>query len=163
MDPITFEDKKRVAHAWVFQISYFSRWVIERPLYRYQLEPAQAIVDSVLRKKGLEFAVMFPRQSGKNETRRTSRPSCLTFNARGSWIVKAADLLPQAINAMFRLEGASNIQRAEAQARGLHLPAGQATMAFPPSRMPTSWRTRHGLANATRRKTPEPKGQGFPP
>ena len=36
-------------------------------LRAYQREVFEAILDSVLQRKGLTFVVMFPRQSGKNE------------------------------------------------------------------------------------------------
>jgi hypothetical protein len=45
----------------------FSRLVIRTPLRRYQIEPIRAILDSVLNHRGLEFLLIFPRQSGKNE------------------------------------------------------------------------------------------------
>jgi len=46
----------------------FSNLVINRPLRGYQLEPFRAILNSVLNQQGLEFMLIFPRQSGKNET-----------------------------------------------------------------------------------------------
>ena len=46
----------------------FSALVLRRPLRRYQLEPLRAILDSILNHRGLEFLLIFPRQSGKNET-----------------------------------------------------------------------------------------------
>ncbi|MHB0869810.1 MAG: hypothetical protein ACYC5J_10195 [Chloroflexota bacterium] len=45
----------------------FSRHVAGRPLRPYQLEPAPAILDSALHRKGLIFTVMMARQAGKNE------------------------------------------------------------------------------------------------
>ena len=48
-------------------VGLFSRHVVHRPLRPYQLEPARAIVDSVLRRKGLTFTVLMARQAGKNE------------------------------------------------------------------------------------------------
>jgi hypothetical protein len=48
-------------------VSYFSRHVLRMPLYEYQRRPVEAVVDSVLRRQGLEFLLIFPRQSGKNE------------------------------------------------------------------------------------------------
>lgn len=49
-------------------IQLFSHLVLQTPLYPYQLEPANAIIDSCLHHKGLEFLLVFPRQSGKDET-----------------------------------------------------------------------------------------------
>ena len=48
-------------------VALFSRVVLKRPLYGYQLAPARAIVESVRAGKGLEFLLVMPRQSGKNE------------------------------------------------------------------------------------------------
>ncbi len=48
------------------QISAFSQVFGNVQLRQYQIEAANAIVDSVLQQKGLSIVVMFPRQSGKN-------------------------------------------------------------------------------------------------
>jgi len=48
-------------------IELFSHHVVGLPLYPYQLEPLRAIIDSVLARRGDEFLLVFPRQSGKNE------------------------------------------------------------------------------------------------
>ena len=52
---------------WLSDVQRFSRLIIRTPLRPYQLEPARAIVDSVLHDRGLTFAVMMSRQAGKNE------------------------------------------------------------------------------------------------
>jgi hypothetical protein len=49
------------------EFAQFSRYIMGLPLYRYQLVPMEAIRDSVLNRSGLEFLLVFPRQSGKNE------------------------------------------------------------------------------------------------
>ena len=48
-------------------VEHFSRLVIGLPLYSYQLRPLRAVIRSVLQEQGLEFLLVFPRQSGKNE------------------------------------------------------------------------------------------------
>ena len=48
-------------------IDLFSRLVLRVPLRQYQLQPLQAVLDSVLNRRGLDFLLVFPRQSGKNE------------------------------------------------------------------------------------------------
>jgi hypothetical protein len=48
-------------------ISRFSTLVLQLPLRHYQVDPIRAIVDSILNGSGLEFLLIFPRQSGKNE------------------------------------------------------------------------------------------------
>ena len=96
-----------VLKRWLADIDWFSRLVVRRPLHAYQLAPARAIVDSVLHRKGLEFAVMFPRQSGKNETQSQVEAYLLNLFQRvpGAAIVKAQPTFkPQAINAIGRLE-----------------------------------------------------------
>ncbi|PWH15546.1 MAG: hypothetical protein DDG58_10965 [Ardenticatenia bacterium] len=49
-------------------IQLFSRLVLQRPLYPYQLAAADAVVQSCLGQQGREFLLVFPRQSGKDET-----------------------------------------------------------------------------------------------
>jgi hypothetical protein len=48
-------------------IRLFSALVIRLPLRSYQVGPADAVVDSCLNNRGLEFLWVFPRQSGKDE------------------------------------------------------------------------------------------------
>ena len=57
----------RFAKRMLADIRQFSCQVIGRPLRRYQLGPVHAVLDSVLNRRGLEFLLVFPRQSGKNE------------------------------------------------------------------------------------------------
>ncbi len=87
-------------------IAYFSRFVIGRPLRRYQLKPARAIVESVLNRKGLTFAVLMARQAGKNEL--SAHLECYLlnlFHRVGGQIVKAApSFRPQAIVSKMRLK-----------------------------------------------------------
>ena len=56
-----------LAHFLLSDIERFSRVIVGVPLYPYQVEPLQAIADSVLGRRGREFLLVFPRQSGKNE------------------------------------------------------------------------------------------------
>jgi hypothetical protein len=51
----------------LFSIRLFSSLVIQVPLRGYQIGPADAVIDSCVRGKGLEFLWVFPRQSGKDE------------------------------------------------------------------------------------------------
>jgi len=57
----------RAAKALLSDIRCFSQLVIRLPLRSYQLDPLHAILDSVLNRRGLEFLLIFPRQTGKNE------------------------------------------------------------------------------------------------
>ena len=52
----------------LLSIRLFSRLVVQLSLHPYQVEAANAVIDSCLRGKGLEFLWVFPRQSGKDET-----------------------------------------------------------------------------------------------
>ncbi|MHB1355871.1 MAG: hypothetical protein ACYCZF_07820 [Anaerolineae bacterium] len=87
-------------------IDLFSRRILGRPLRRYQAPIAHAILDSILRGRGLSLAVMLPRQSGKNEVSAQVETFMLNLHrARGGSIVKAAPTYrPQAITSMQRLE-----------------------------------------------------------
>jgi len=57
----------RHATDWLADIEPFSRWLLEMPLREYQLAPLRAVMQAVLTYQGLEFLIVFPRQSGKNE------------------------------------------------------------------------------------------------
>jgi len=98
---------KEVAKRFLSNIRLYSRVVLRRPLYAYQLPAAQAIIDSVIRKRGFEFAILFPRQSGKNEVQSHLQAYLLTLFQRvpGAQIVVASPTFqPQAINSITRLE-----------------------------------------------------------
>lgn len=84
----------------------FSRFVVRKPLRPYQLEPARAILDSVLHRKGLTFTVMMARQAGKNELSAQLEVYLLNlFQRAGGNIVKCAPTFkPQVINSKQRLE-----------------------------------------------------------
>lgn len=125
-----------VARKWLSDVYWFSRLVIRRPLYNYQLGPARAIVGSIIHRQGLEFAVMFPRQSGKNETQSQVEAYLLNLFQRvpGAQIVKAQPTYkPQAVNAMMRLERALANDWNKGQWRkreGYMYQLGQALIAF---------------------------------
>ena len=48
-------------------INRFSNLVLNMPLYDYQSRPLTAVINSVFRRQGQEFLLVFSRQSGKNE------------------------------------------------------------------------------------------------
>lgn len=72
----------------------------------YQVQVARAVVDSVLKGKGLTFVVIFPRQSGKNELQAQIESYLLTIlSPTQAEIVKVSPTWkPQSLNAMRRLE-----------------------------------------------------------
>lgn len=96
----------RVAKRLLSDIRLFSRLVVRRELRSYQLEPARAILDSVLNQKGLTFAVAMSRQAGKNELSAQLEAYLLNlFQRAGGFIVKVAPTYrPQLINSKMRLE-----------------------------------------------------------
>ena len=75
------------------------------PLRAYQLEAAKAIVESVVRRRGLTFSVMMARQGGKNElSARVELLLLATHFDRDVTAVKAAPTLhPQALISLRRL------------------------------------------------------------
>jgi len=95
----------RAARYFLQNLNNFSRLVIRRPLRRYQLEPAQAILHSILNQDGLTFAVMMSRQAGKNELSGQLEAYLLNlFQRRGGQIVKASPTFkPQTVNSIMRL------------------------------------------------------------
>jgi len=88
------------------QIQYFSQIFGKIRLRRYQLEAANAIVDSVLHGLGLSIVVMFPRQSGKNMLQAQLEVYLMFLLGRqGAEMVKLSPTYqPQSLNAMRRLE-----------------------------------------------------------
>lgn len=72
----------------------------------YQLGPLRAIIRAVLSGTGGRFAVLFPRQSGKNEIQAQLEAYLMTlFSAEGGDIVKISPTFrPQSLNAARRLE-----------------------------------------------------------
>jgi hypothetical protein len=75
-------------------------------LRTYQSDPAYAIINSVINRKGYSFVVIFPRQSGKNELQAQIECYLLClFSTIGGDIVKISPTWkPQSINAMRRLD-----------------------------------------------------------
>jgi hypothetical protein len=78
----------------------------EMKLRSYQREVAMAVIDSVLKGRGLSFVVMFPRQSGKNELQaQIETYLLLLLSQKSAEIVKISPTWkPQTLNAMRRLE-----------------------------------------------------------
>lgn len=95
-----------VIKAFLSDIGRFSKIVIRRPLRQYQLTPARAIIDSVVHKRGLTFAVVMSRQAGKNELSAQLEAYLMNLfqNVRGAQIVKASPTYkPQTVNSKMRL------------------------------------------------------------
>jgi hypothetical protein len=104
---MTHTDKwyeKRI-HESLQDLSAFSQWVLRRPLRRYQHEIAAAILRSIHEREGRSFAVIMPRQAGKNEISAQVEAYLLNLHRfAGGQIVKATPTFhPQAANSMLRL------------------------------------------------------------
>jgi len=95
----------RAARVILSDIEPFSKHILNKPLRHYQLEPARAILASILQGKGETFAVVMSRQAGKNETAAQLEAYLLNlFQRRGGQIVKASPTFkPQTVNSMMRL------------------------------------------------------------
>lgn len=102
---MTVQRVRRCAEAVLSDISRFSRLVLRRPLRDYQLEPTHAILDSILHRRGLTFAVMMARQAGKNELSAQLEAYLLNLYRRaGGTIVKGSPTYkPQTYNSILRL------------------------------------------------------------
>lgn len=86
-------------------IELFSRAVIQTPLHRYQIEPVEALLDSCLHHKGLEFLWIFPRQSGKDEAIAQLCTYLLTlYHRQESDIIHVYPSKPQIPTGIDRLE-----------------------------------------------------------
>ena len=84
----------------------FTEYASEMHLRSYQLPVGEAIIDSVIHKRGFSFVVIFPRQSGKNELQAQIECYLLTsLSGRQCEMVKVSPTgEPQNRNAMRRLE-----------------------------------------------------------
>src|SRR5579872_5796504 len=84
----------------------FSEFAAPRRLRPYQVEAGEAIVRSVLGRKGRTITVCMARQSGKNELSAQLEAYLLNlFAFEGGQIVKAApSFKPQVVNSMLRLQ-----------------------------------------------------------
>src|SRR5579859_1804519 len=72
-------------------------------LYPYQEEIAEAILGSVIHKRGLTFSVVLARQMGKNEISAIDEAYLLTYMTAGTIIKAAPTYKPQIINSRQRL------------------------------------------------------------
>lgn len=84
-------------------IGWFAANVLKRPLYPFQIEIGNAILDSVLNNLGLTFTVMVSRQSGKNQTSAALEAYLLCAYEEGTIIKCAPTWRPQLINSRLRL------------------------------------------------------------
>ena len=106
MSPVERTDLEEYLRLALADPCAFSRLSAGMNLRSYQQEVAAAVINSVLRQKGLSFVVMFPRQSGKNELQAHLEAYLLTLLSRSDCeMVKISPTWkPQSQNAMRRLE-----------------------------------------------------------
>lgn len=84
-------------------IERFATYILNRPLYSYQVEAANAILHSIDNGLGWIITVMMSRQSGKNQLSAVLE-AFLLFTRRQGMIVKSAPTFnPQIINSRRRL------------------------------------------------------------
>lgn len=91
------------------EIAIFSQYMGKTVLRSYQLEVAEAIIDSIVHQRGgHSIVVMFPRQSGKNHVQAQIEVYLMAlFAQRGADMIKfSPTYAPQCQNAMRRLEAA---------------------------------------------------------
>jgi hypothetical protein len=89
------------------EVGEFSELAAGLRLRAYQSPVARAIAESVIQRQGRSIVVMFPRQSGKNETQAQVEAYLLMLYSQfpSAEIVKASPTWkPQSLNAMRRLE-----------------------------------------------------------
>lgn len=94
-------------------------------MWKYQLEPAQAIIDSVLKRKGLTFVVIISRQSGKDEMLANLLAYLLRLlsHIEAKMIVANPTYKPQTENSIMRLESRldANLTTRDWKKRGAYI------------------------------------------
>lgn len=135
-DEITTPPLEKLARAVTTDIAHFARLTLPATgLRTYQLAPARAIIESVEGKLGRQFAIVFSRQSGKDELLAHVLAYLLTQHQhKGGGIVLAAPTFrPQAAlsrdRLLFRLD-TGLIAAAIKQREGYVVQAGKATARF---------------------------------
>lgn len=135
-DEITTPPLDKLARALTSDIASFARLTLPGSgLRAYQLAPARAIIESVEGKLGRQFAIVFSRQSGKDELLAHVLAYLLTQNQhRGGGIVLAAPTFrPQAALSRDRLSARLDTGLIAAEIRqreGYIVQAGKATARF---------------------------------
>lgn len=88
-------------------IRLFTELGVNIKLRSYQVEIAQAVIESVINRQGHTFVVMLPRQSGKNELQAHIEAYLLSIYSRSNpydMVKVSPTWKPQSLNAMHRLE-----------------------------------------------------------
>jgi len=90
-------------HLSSISIARFAQHVLGKPLYPYQCEVAEAIVESIAGNHGRIFTVMMARQSGKNQLSAVLEAYLLTCVRHGTIVKAAPTFSPQITNSRLRL------------------------------------------------------------
>ena len=90
-------------HLSSISIARFAQHVLGKPLYPYQCEVAEAIVESIAHGDGRVFTVMMARQSGKNQLSAILEAYLLTCMKHGTIVKAAPTFSPQITNSRLRL------------------------------------------------------------
>lgn len=85
------------------RITRFAHQILGKPLYPYQAEIAEAVLESVLNGQGRIFTVMMARQSGKNQLSAVIEAFLLISMPQGTIVKAAPTFTPQIINSRLRL------------------------------------------------------------
>lgn len=115
------------------KVQHFARWFVGITLRPYQVEAANAIIDSVFRRDGMTFVIIFARQSGKDEMLAVVLLFLLLrFYEIGAEMVCAQPTFkPQTINAMERLKKRGvNFNRALSRTAGYIMRLGQGRVSY---------------------------------
>jgi hypothetical protein len=86
-------------------INLFARETLGCPLYWYQEEIGNAILDSIFQSKGLTFTVTMARQTGKNQISSVLEAYLLAQMQEGTIVKAAPTYTPQVITSRLRLWG----------------------------------------------------------
>jgi hypothetical protein len=84
-------------------IARFANRVLGKPLYPYQREIAEAILDSIEGQHGRIITVMMARQSGKNQLSAVIEAYLLLSMSQGTIVKAAPTFSPQIVNSRLRL------------------------------------------------------------
>jgi terminase large subunit-like protein len=84
-------------------IGWFAAQILGKPLYPYQEEVGDAILDSIINGRGETFTCMMSRQSGKNQLSAVLESYLLFCMEQGTLVKAAPTFKPQIINSRLRL------------------------------------------------------------
>jgi hypothetical protein len=84
-------------------IGFFAEHILQKPLYPYQIEAGDAILESVFSNAGRTYTIMMSRQSGKNQLSAVLEAYLLVCMKEGTIVKAAPTFSPQVITSRLRL------------------------------------------------------------